>query len=196
MKYQSKSTAIVSLLASMALFGCDSSGQLPSDAEVRISPEGHSIDITQVTNANGGCAFNPNNYVDSPLILSVHDSAGSPIGEAKVSVTIDYSGNTFLGPPVLALYDDLNSNGVVDAETELVSGSDDNGYIGETRKYSGDKHMFLRINLSCSYKGNVHVRSQFAYKQMNVAVNATKVVTVETTETATTTEAATRSNDD
>ena len=87
-----------------------------------------------------------------------------------------------LGPPVLALYEDLNSNGVVDAETELVSGTEDSGYVGETRKYSGDKHMFLRINLSCSYKGNVHVRSQFAYRQMNVAVNATKTVTVETTE--------------
>ncbi len=175
---------IVSLLASMSLLGCDSSGQLPSDAEVRISPESHSIDITQVTTANGGCAFNPNNYVDTPLLLSVHDEDGSPIGEADIRVNIDYSGNTFLGPPVLALFEDLNSNGVVDAETELVSSSEDDGYVGETRKYSGDKHMFLRINLSCAYKGNVHVRSQFAYRQMNVAVNATSTVTVDTTETA------------
>ncbi len=185
MKYQNKSIAFFTLIASVTLFGCDSSGQLPSDAEVRISPESHSIDIVQVTNSNGGCAFNPNDYVDTPLLISVHDGDGMPIGEADVSVTIDYSGNTFLGPPVLALYEDLNSNGVVDAETELVSGRDDNGYIGETRKYSGDKHMFLRINLSCSYMGNVHIRSQFAYKQMNVAVNATRTITVQPTETTT-----------
>ncbi|MEE9334678.1 MAG: hypothetical protein V3U65_11380 [Granulosicoccaceae bacterium] len=188
MKYQIKSTVLLSLLASITLLGCDSSGQLPSDAEVRISPEGQSIDITQITNSNGGCVFNPNNYVDTPLLLSVHDGDGSPIGEAEISVNIDYSGNTFSGPPVLALYEDLNSNGVVDADTELVSGREDNGYVGETRQYSGDKHMFLRINLSCSYIGNIHVRSQFAYKQMNVAVNATRTVTVETTETATATE--------
>lgn len=188
MKIQIKSTVLVSLLTSILLFGCDSSGQLPGNAEVRISPESHSIDITQVTNSNGGCAFNSNNYVDTPLLLSVHDGDGSPIGEAEISVNIDYSGNTYLGPPVLALYEDLNSNGVVDAETELVSGTEDSGYVGETRKYSGDKHMFLRINLSCSYKGNVHVRSQFAYRQMNVAVNATKTVTVEITETTPATE--------
>ena len=183
MKHQSNSTALLSLIASLTLFGCEPSGQLPNNAEVRIAPSSHLIDITQVTSSQGGCLFNPNNYVDTPLLLSVHDGQGSPIGEAELSVNIEYSGNSFLGPPVLALYEDINSNGVVDVESELVSGGDDNGYIGKTRKDSGDKHMLMRINLSCAYRGNLYVRSQFAYQSMNIEVNATSVVTLDTSKT-------------
>lgn len=177
MKYIRKCGIYAMIIASGILVACDQSGQLPSDAEVRISPSGHSIDITQITDDQGSCLFDPNIYVDTPLLLSVHDSQGSPIGEADVSVNIEYAGNSFLGPPVLALFDDLNSNGVVDVETEYVSGREDDAYTGKTAKYSGEKLMLLRINLSCPYKGNIYVRSQFVSNSINVEVNAINVVT-------------------
>ncbi len=178
MKYICNSSAFMIVILSSVLVACDQSGQLPNDAEVRISPSGHSIDITQVTDEQGSCLFDPNVYVDTPLLLSVHDKQGSPISEAEVSVNIEYASNSFLGPPVLALFDDLNSNGVVDAETEYVSGREDDAYTGKTAKYSGEKLMLLRINLSCPYRGNIYVRSQFVTNSINVEVNAINVVTI------------------
>jgi hypothetical protein len=183
MKYSRKYSTYGLVIASMFVMACDQTGQLPNGAEVRISPSGHSIDITQVTNTQGSCLFDPTLYIDTPLLLSVHDDQGSPIGEAEVSVNIEFAGNSFLGPPVLSLYDDLNSNGVVDAETEYVSGREDDAYTGKTAKFSGEKLMLLRINLSCPYKGNIYVRSQFASNSINVEVNATDVVTIDLPDT-------------
>ena len=61
---------------------------------------------------------------------------------------------------MLALYDDElgNGNGVIDNEAELISGSQDALAQVKTDPLSGDRVLFLRINLSCPFSGDV-----FAY---------------------------------
>ena len=72
-----------------------------------------------------------------------------------MSVYVDFAANTFSGIAVLSLFDDLNGNGVVDEDVELVSAKDDSIARVKTDKWTGARSLLLRVNLSCSFKGEV-----------------------------------------
>ena len=160
------------------LSACDQTGQLPIGAELRISPETRSITVADNTDQNGNCFVDPNNYIDMPIILSMVDSNGSPLGEIDVSVYVDFSGNTFPGTPVMELFDDLsgNNNGVID-EFELVSGVDDDIAIVTTDSFDGDRPLLLRINVTCPFRGDV-----FAFSDGVSAVSTIEIIAEQSTE--------------
>lgn len=151
--------------------GC-SSDQLPNDTQISISPASHTIDIIEQRDANDRCLFNPDNHVDLPLVLGLTNGDGSPIGDSEISVYLDFAGNTFSGFPALSLYEDRNSNGVVDAETELVSGSDDDIAVVKTGRYDGSHRMLLRVNLSCGYRGGVYAVAGGNVARSSISVTA------------------------
>ncbi len=120
-----------------------------------MTPETHSTIIQEWQDEQGNCLFHPDNHVDIPLIMQLTTAEGSPIGEAELAVYADFAANTFTGLPVLALYDDLNGNGVVDAESELISGAEDDIARVRTGQWTGARMLLLRINLSCAFKGEI-----------------------------------------
>ncbi|MDB4222400.1 hypothetical protein N9850_01410 [Granulosicoccus sp.] len=128
---------------------------VPANAVLDITPRSHSVQIIEWLDDNGGCVYAPENFMDIPLVLQFTTVNGSPIGESSILVYADFSENTYPGYPVLGLYDDLNSNGVIDSDTELVSGFDDNIAEVRTGKYNGAKTLLLRVNLSCSFRGEI-----------------------------------------
>ena len=135
---------------------CGDSNQLPIGAELRIAPDSRTITVADRTDANGNCIINPDLFVDMPILISTLDGNGSPLGDVDVSVYVDFSGNTFSGPPVLSLFDDRrgNDNGVID-DFELVSGSGDDIAVVKTDVFGGDRPLLLRVNVSCPFKGDV-----------------------------------------
>jgi|GEM_PF-829778 len=139
------------------LLGACTTEQLPVGAQLSIAPEAITIAIEERLDPAGRCILDADRYVDKALVLALTDAQGSPIGGTDVSVYTDYSGNTFSRFPVLNLYDDRNgnSNGVVDAESELVSGADDAIAIVKTGRFGGDRVLLLRVNTSCAYAGQV-----------------------------------------
>jgi hypothetical protein len=145
---------MVSVLFSGALVSC-AENTVPSNAVLDITPRRHSVQITEWVDDAGGCVYAPENFMDIPLVLQLTTADGSPIGESTMHVYADFSENTYPGYAVLALFDDLNSNGVIDSETELVSGFDDTIAVVKSGKYNGAKTLLLRVNLSCSFRGEI-----------------------------------------
>lgn len=128
---------------------------VPTDAKLTLTPSAHAIDIVETRNASGQCEYFETNYLDIPLTIALSTNNGSPIGDEWVSVYTDFSANTYSGRSVLSLYEDLNGNGVVDGEAELLSGQDDDIARVRTDKFTGTKMLLLRINLSCAFRGEV-----------------------------------------
>ena len=143
-----------SLITLLVLTGC-SNDLVPIGASLTMTPETHSTVISEWQDEEGHCLFNPDNHVDIPLIMQLATADGSPIGKAELNIYADFAANTFTGLPVLALYDDLNGNGVVDAESELISGPDDDIARVKTDQWTGSRMLLLRINLSCAFKGEI-----------------------------------------
>jgi len=77
------------------------------------------------------------------------------------------------GVPALALYEDYNNNGVVDAESELVSGAEDEIAVVETDRYDGSHQMLIRVNLSCSFRGGIYAVSGASVARSSISVNST-----------------------
>ncbi len=142
------------LSTALALGAC-SNDLVPVGATLTLSPQAHSTVIEEWQDEQGNCLFHPDNHVDIPVNLQLTTVDGSPIGEASLDVYVDFAANTYAGLPVLALYDDLNGNGVVDAETELISGVDDDIARVRTDQWTGARMLLLRINLSCAFKGEI-----------------------------------------
>ncbi len=142
------------VLAVVVLSGC-SNDTVPVDSALTITPESHSTHITERQSAQGQCLFDANNHVDIPILMLLTTANGSPIGEATLNVYTDFAANTYSGLPVLSLYDDLNSNGVVDADSELISGTNDSIARVKTGQWTGARSLLLRVNLSCAFKGEV-----------------------------------------
>ena len=171
------STNVTTALAAMMLIaGCDSD-QLPADTALTLTPSNRSFEIVQQVNEQNQCLFNPAFYQDVPLLFSLASGQGTPIGEADIGVYVDFSANTYSGLPVLQLYEDNNGNGVVDDESELVTGIDDPAFKMQTEKYSGEHLMLLRINLSCPFRGQVFAYSGSASATMLVEVSVKETVT-------------------
>ena len=143
---------------------------VPTDATLTLTPSTHAIDIIETVNASGQCEYIEANYLDIPLTITLSTDNGSPIGDEWVSVYTDFSANTYSGQSVLSLYEDLNGNGVVDGESELVSGQDDDIARVRTDKFSGAKLLLLRINLSCAFRGEVRALAGPAYGAASFAV--------------------------
>lgn len=145
---------IVSFIFTGLLISC-AENTVPSNAVLSMTPQSHSVQITEWIDDAQRCVYASENFMDIPLVLQLATADGSPIGESLIHVYADFSENTYPGYAVLALYDDLNSNGVVDSESELVSGFDDNIAVVRSGKYSGAKTLLLRVNLSCSFRGEI-----------------------------------------
>ena len=163
-------------LCALAAAACDT-GQLPNDATLSISPASRSIEIVEVRDAGGRCTFDPGRFVDLPMVMRLTGPDGSPIGDAEVAVYVDFGANTWSGFPALALYEDRNGNGVVDADSELASGADDDVARVRTDPDGGARAMLLRVNVSCPYRGEV-----FAHVGGVTAESSIEVVARETSE--------------
>ena len=122
---------------------------------MRISPEDRNIRVVELLDENGACIFFDNNFVDIPVVITLVDAQQSPIGDAEVSVYLDFAENTFTGVPVLGLFRDLNGNGVIDDDAEFISGIDDPIAKVRTQDFSGDSTLLLRVNLSCAFRGEM-----------------------------------------
>lgn len=142
------------VLVTSALVAC-SGNTIPFNAVLNITPRSHSAEITEFVDEAQRCIHAPDNFMDIPLVLQLSTADGSPIGESAILVYADFSENTYPGYAVLALFDDVNSNGVIDSDTELLSGFDDDIAIVNSGKYTGAKTLLLRINLSCSFRGEI-----------------------------------------
>ena len=145
------------LLTVMAsLFGMSCTNDIvPVNARLLITPESHTTNIIEQRDADDQCSYDASNYVDLPIVLQLTTDNGSPIGDTSMSVYVDFAANTFSGIAVLSLFDDLNGNGVVDEDVELVSAKDDSIARVKTDKWTGARSLLLRVNLSCSFKGEV-----------------------------------------
>ena len=150
-----RATVPAAALALAAALGACDTAQLPPGAALTITPEEQSYTVPDRRDDNGLCLIDPNLYVDLPLVFALRDAQGSPIGDAELSVYVDFGDNTYGGYPVLELYEDVNGNGVVDPESELVSGEGDEIARVRTDRYGGDAVLLLRMNLSCGYRGGV-----------------------------------------
>lgn len=143
-------------LTLLPLLGACQTEQLPIGAGLALTPSERTIAVRDRTDENGNCRREPGYYTDEPLVLLLTDAQGSPIGDAEVSVYVDWAENTYSAAPAMALYDDRsgNSNGVVD-DDELVSGRGDSIARVSTGRYGGDRALLLRVNLSCPFRGEI-----------------------------------------
>ncbi len=128
---------------------------VPVNARLVISPDSHTTTIIEQHDVDDRCLFDAANYVDLPIVLQLTTDNGSPIGDTSMSVYVDFAANTYSGIAVLSLYDDLNGNGVVVEDVELISAKDDSIARVKTDKWTGARSLLLRVNLSCSFKGEV-----------------------------------------
>lgn len=171
--------AFIAVLSSL-LGACEQTDQLPIGAELTISPQTRSITVADRSDLNGNCFVDPQIYLDTPLVFSLFDGNGSPIGGADITVYVDYSGNTFpsTSTPVLALYDDKrgNGNGIID-DVELVSATEDDIAVVTTDDTGGNRTLLLRINASCPYRGEI-----FAFTGGVTAGSSIEILAEESTE--------------
>lgn len=151
----------------------DELATVPPGSTLSISPEENNWEIFDRRDEEGRCSIDPSQYVDLPILISLRNSGGVPIGDAEVSVYVNLADNTYSGFPVLQLYDDRNSNGVIDGDGELVSDGADRIARVSLSRYGGERLMLLRANLSCPWRSGV-----FAYVE-GVSALASVQVTIQ-----------------
>lgn len=153
-----------------AIAGCGSGkdeNPVPPSSSVQIDPAGVEWMIMSAT----PCPFDPGNYNDSLISIKVINQQGSVLGKVRLTISLDLAGNTYSGTEVLALYEDKNANGIIDDPQEKVSSNMAPIFITETNEYTGDKQLFVRVNLSCPYRGNLNVFTNGdAAGQLNISV--------------------------
>ena len=150
----SRKNLLLIVIATLLGMSC-SNDVVPVNARLVITPESRTINIIEQQDVDDRCLYDAANYVDLPIVFLLTTDNGSPIGDTSMSVYVDYAANTFSGIAVLSLYDDLNGNGVVDEDVELISAKDDSIARVKTDKWTGARSLLLRVNLSCSFKGEV-----------------------------------------
>ncbi len=170
----------VMLTSTLIIGGCGN-GNVPVDASLTITPGSHTTRITERQNESGQCLFDANHHVDIPILMQLTTVDGSPIGDAELNVYVDFAENTYSGLTTLELYDDLNSNGVVDAQLEYISGFNDDIARVRTDEWSGSRMLLLRINLSCSFRGEVFAYTGGTSGRAEIEVVADEVVQPEVT---------------
>ena len=171
----------VATVAAAALLAACSSDQVPIDAVMSISPEERSIRIVEFRDADGSCRTDGSRFVDVPMLLRLATRDGSPIEDAEAEVYVDFAANTYSGYPVLALYEDRNGNGIVDADSELASGAGDS--IARVRTgEDGTYRMLLRADIACPYRGEVFAYAGAVSAQASFEVTAEETIAPETPE--------------
>lgn len=164
------------LAGSLLLMACDT-GQLPPGASLSVTPAARRFEITALADSRGACHYDPASYQDIPVLVALRDAQGSPLTRAGLLVHADYADNVFTGLDVLNLYDDSNGNGVIDGASELVTGKDAPPFTTYTGRYTGERHFWLRVNLSCPYTGEVRVIAGPLTGQLRIEVVATHILT-------------------
>jgi hypothetical protein len=162
-------TGSIGLLVSLVL-GCDT-GQLPVDSSLEVSPSERKLVVSSQRTEDGLCVFNPESYIDYPFVARISGPDGSPIGGSSLRIYLSFGENTFSGIPVMALYEDRNGNGVVDADTELASSADDDLATLKTDDVTGQTAFLVRANISCPYQGELFIYGD--------GVSATATITIE-----------------
>lgn len=159
---------------SALLSACANEQQLPNGAVMSISPPERNLTVGDRSDENGICFIDPESYIDWPVVISLTNAQGAPMGDQDIRVYVDFAENNYSGYPVMALYDDRrgNFNGVVD-DFELVSGAGDDIAIVKSDRFGGDRELLLRINTSCPFRGEV-----FAFTQ-GVSARSTIQISVE-----------------
>ncbi len=166
------------IVNTLLLVSC-TSDVVPIDARLTISPEQHSLFITEFVDESGGCVFSDQHFMDIPILLTLTTANSSPIGGAAVTVYTDFSENTYSGRAVLALFDDINGNGVVDIDSELVSGADDDIATVTTAMETGSRRLLLRINLSCAFTAELRAFSGAASSLATIEVSSRSSIILE-----------------
>lgn len=173
---------IVFLVVCVQLSACESD-QLPTGVQINLSPSQHSVELLNVhAEDTARCVTGDNAFFqDIPLLISVSGNSGVPIGGAKVLLYADFADNTFTGPGVLQLFADKNGNGVVDADSELVSSFDSDAYETKTHQYHGSAMVFVRMNVTCPFRGSVKAiaGSSVTQAQFEVFVSEDAITTPE-----------------
>ena len=130
--------------------------QLPNNAVLSVSPSTRSIEVTSsVDSSRVQCLAEDFPYLDIPILISLRDDQGSPIGDVPVSVYSDWTSNSTSLTDVVTLLFDFNDDGMVDPEFETVSSSDDGVFEEKTQRSTGDVMLTARLNLSCPYNGEI-----------------------------------------
>jgi len=154
-----KLVAILTLIFILTACGADTK-QLPPKAKILISPSTKEWNIIPniQTDADGNefCSIVEDHYQDEFITVLVTDSQDRAIGDIELVISLNLSGNTYSGYPVVELYDDLNGDYIPDPD-ELVSGKEDPLYITTTDEYTGSKNLIVRMNLSCTYRAQLAV---------------------------------------
>jgi len=153
------------------LTGC-TNDQLPIGATMQITPDDRSINVVELRGDDEICLYIEENYVDLPVVVTLVDGQQSPIGGADISVYVDFAENTYTGVAALKLYQDNNGNGVIDDESEYLSGIDDPIARVRTRDLSGDSNLLLRVNLSCAFRGEIFAFSDGVSASASISVEA------------------------
>lgn len=163
------------LASTLTIAGCGDN-PVPVDASLTITPGTYTSRIVERQNETGQCLFNANHHVDIPILLQLSTADGSPIGDAELNVYVDFAENTYSGLSTLELYDDLNGNGVVDARLEYISGFDDDIARVRTDEWSGSRMLLLRINLSCSFRGEIFAYTGGVNGRADIEVVADEII--------------------
>ena len=165
----------VAAAVAAALLAACGSDQVPTDAVMSISPEERSIRIVEFRDADGPCRTDGSRFVDVPMLLRLATRDGSPIEGVEAEVYVDFAANTYSGYPVLALHEDRNGNGIVDADSELASGAGDS--IARVRTDDdGTYRMLLRADIACPYRGEVFAYAGAVSAQASFEVTAAETI--------------------
>ena len=152
------------------LAACGGSDQLPPDASISISPNDKTFNVDTLENPdNGQCFFLEGLYQDVLVVITVRDGKGRPIGEADLTVMVDFTDNTSSFGKIIRLYEDRDGDLLAD-EDELVSGENAPLLRTRTREFSGTTEVILRMNLSCEYRASMTVQSEAAVGSASFAV--------------------------
>lgn len=162
------------LLPVMMCISACSERLVPLDAVLRLTPETHEAAIVPERDDYGRCQLYADQYMDIPLQMQLSTADGTPIGDTTLLVHADYTAQRYSGYPLVQLYDDRNGNGVVDEQSELVSGADHDAVTVKTDRWSGSRGLLIRINLSCAFKSNVRVIAGGVSAQASIEVKATE----------------------
>lgn len=160
------------------LVGCGASeggggNPVPVGSSVVINPPSIAWDITAPPPPPESCF--PDDpalvtYNDHTLAISVVNSNNVPLGDVEIRVVASLAGNTYAGIEVLKIYDDRDGDHVVDDPDELVSSNTSPAFVTRTARHTGEKYILLRVNLNCTYRGNVYVYAGTAYGSAEIQV--------------------------
>ena len=170
-RYYVVATTVAVVSGMSFVSGCTGESIVTPDGQLTISPASTSFDIVEFRDSSGNCVFSPDFYQDVPVNLVLTDELNRALGDALVTVYVDYTGNTFSGPESLQLFSDNNGNRVIDTVDELVSGVGDEAFTTRTDDDNGTVSLLLRVNLSCSYRGSLYAFSGPVAGSISISVN-------------------------